>query len=284
MMKKLLLCIIAAAAVFAVSCSGLSAPRKDKGDLVVTFIDVGKGDCILIEHYGQTVMIDTGYEKTSSDVLTFLKNSGVEKLDHLIITHYDKDHVGGAAAIVQAIDVGTVYLPAYEGRGFAFKSFINAVREKNIRAVTITEDTDITIGECVLTIFASDIEYINEKGEEGNDNDCSLVISAVFDKDRYLFAGDLERDGIDSFLAGGRGSFDVVKMPHHGEKEKNSEEFISAVAPKIAVITDSREESAGGKLVKLLEENKCAVYRTAECGTIRITSKGEGRYTADRLG
>ena len=93
----------------------------------ITSIDVGKGDCILIQTGDRndpvTVMIDTGYKETADDVLNYLRKQDINKLDALIITHYHKDHVGGAAAILKGVPVGKVYMPDYEGTKKVYEEF-----------------------------------------------------------------------------------------------------------------------------------------------------------------
>ena len=71
----------------------------EEGCVRVSFIDVGKGDCILLQSGQSAALIDTGYDRTSNGVLSFLRGRGVDRLEFLIITHYDRDHVGGIRAI-----------------------------------------------------------------------------------------------------------------------------------------------------------------------------------------
>ena len=81
----------------------------------VTVVDVGKGDCILVQAGGSSVLIDTGYDATSGKVVSYLREQGVNRLDYLVITHYDRDHVGGLRGVGSAFDIGTVFLPGYRG-------------------------------------------------------------------------------------------------------------------------------------------------------------------------
>ena len=85
-----------------------------KRQLRVDFIDVGKGDCILIRSENHTVMIDTGYKETADDVFDFLDSSGVSEIDALILTHYDKDHIGGAKEVLSRYQVDKIYVPDYD--------------------------------------------------------------------------------------------------------------------------------------------------------------------------
>ena len=114
---------------------------------------------------------------------------------------------------------------------------------------------------------------------EGNDNDMSLVATLAHGRDSYLFAGDLEEEGIRAYLAAGHGSFDVLKMPHHGEYSPGISELLDDVRPKIAAITDSVSDAADKKTLKLLKSAGVRTYRTSVDGTIIIDSDGSGTYS-----
>ena len=247
--------------------------------LKVTIVDVGKGDCILVETDGKYVLIDAGYAETASEVISYFKDLGVERLEYVIITHYDKDHVGGAANIIKAFDIGRIYLPDYDGASKYYTAFKNAVSQYGLDTVRVSEDTVFSVSGAEFTIFPSDIAYVHEVWqEEGNDNDVSLVISLIYGEDSYMFAGDLEVEGVDSYLAKGHGQYDVLKVPHHGIKEKNTDELIEDVKPQIAVITDSEKDKADKKVLKKLNKAGADVYQSSECGTIVITGNGNGEY------
>ena len=99
----------------------------------ITSIDVGKGDCILVQTGAAddpvNVMIDTGYKETAGDVLAYLETHNVQKLDALVISHYHKDHVGGAAAILKGIPVSMVYMPDYEGTRKVYEEMMAVLKD-----------------------------------------------------------------------------------------------------------------------------------------------------------
>ena len=261
MLRKMILLSLAASLGMLSGCGSKSDQRSETdSQLRVTSIDVGKGDCILISKGDKNIMIDTGYEDTADKIISYMKEQGTDKLDYLIVTHYDKDHVGGAAKIAENIPIDKILLPDVEGRSSYYKALMNVISDKQISFTQVSEDISFTLGEVCFKVLASDVEY-ELSGEEWNDNDISLVITAVYKKDSYLFAGDLENDGIKSFLAKDEGSFDVIKMPHHGQKSKKTDELIEAVSPKLAVITDSNDDPAEEKATI---DEKETVYRTTQ--------------------
>lgn len=249
---------------------------QSEAALSVSIIDVGKGDCILAACGGKNILIDAGYEDTADEVEEYLTSHNCSGLEAMVITHYDKDHVGGAAKLAEDLDIAKIYLPDYEGKSTYYNNLMKVIEDKGISASKVSEDVTLSLGSATFTLIASDVEYSDPDGEEGNDNDVSLVISATFGEDSILFAGDIEKDGIKAFLKKHTESYEILKMPHHGKTEKNSDDLLKSVNPDCVIITDSTKDPAEDDLLELLEDKK--VYRTSECGTISISITGSG-YT-----
>lgn len=258
----------------------LETPQTTQmSELTVSFLDVGKGDCIIIENAGKTMMIDAGYDETSEQIMEYLSERGVKRLDWLLITHYDKDHVGGAADLIGEMPVGEVILPPYEGSIKGYKTMLKAIDERGQKVTMVDDDMEVSVGEASCLVLASTVEYEEGKGgEEGNDNDVSLVVKMTYGEDSYLFTGDLEKKGLKAYLARGLGKFDVLKMPHHGEFSGRLDDLLEEADPKVAVITDSKDEPADKKTTDLLEELEIESYCTATDGTVVIRSDGTSRY------
>ncbi len=257
-----------------------TVPAPNENSLKVTFIDVGKGDCILIQKGNSAVLIDTGYDATSTTVLYYLQEHGIEALDCMIITHYDKDHVGGAAYLAENLEIKKILLPGYEGESKFYSSLMDVIAKNGIPAQMITSDLSFALEDINYTVFAPNVGYkAGEDGKEGNDNDCSLVIAVTYLEDSYLFAGDIEKAGIKAFLKAHTGKCDVLKLPHHGSLEKNTEDLLEATEPRIAVITDSTGEPASSDLLVSLKSDGITCYRSSVNGNITVTSKGDGEYS-----
>ena len=263
------------------SLAGRSEWKNATVGIRVSFIDVGKGDCILIQSDESAVLIDTGYEQTAEEVVSYLRAQGVRKIGCIIITHYDRDHIGGIRAIGNAFPVGTVYLPDYVGADKNYRAFAKAVSDLGLPTQKVPELLSMKIGDALLTLYPSPVEYEpNASGGEGNDNDLSLAASLTGGGSSYLFAGDLEDDGMEAFLEGGYGRYDILKVPHHGEKSSCLDELLDEVCPRMAVITDSLDEPADKKTLRQLEKADVDTYRTSVCGTIVVTDNGAGGYSA----
>ena len=247
----------------------------DSGELQAVFFDVGKGDCILLSMGEDNVLLDAGYEETSSEITRQLQARGITSLDAMIITHYDKDHVGGAAQIAQQIPVETIYLPDYEGEADKCGDLLTLIRKKGLESIRVSEQETVAMGQAEMEIIPALVAY--DPAAE-NDNDASLIVTIVYQEDEWLLPGDIEKDAIEIWLADNNRTFDILKMPHHGKKEGNTKELIKNVDPSIAVITDSTAEEANEKVLKQLDKNETEVYRSSVNGTITITGDGSGKY------
>lgn len=264
----LLLCI----ALFLFGCSGKGTePEPDNPGIRVTFFDVGKGDAILIETQEHTMLIDTGYDKTYGVIRRYLTDRNIQKLDYLVLTHFDKDHVGGADRVIKNFGVEEVWQPAYESDGGQYLEYCAAMEKKGMEPFPVTESMQFALDGAEFYVYPP-----QEKAYEEEDNDFSLVISMVYKEKSFLFAGDCEEVRLDELLNQTEFglSHDVLKVPHHGKGEDNSEQFLSAVAPEIAVVTCSEEQPAGDKVCAMLKNLGAEVYLTSD-GTVTCLCDGE---------
>lgn len=253
--------------------SGESGPGD--GELQAVFFDVGKGDCILLTMGEDHILLDAGYDETYQSVAGELKKQGIKALDAMIITHYDKDHVGGAAEIASVIPVDVFYLPDYTGDEDKCGDLIAMIRKKGLESVRVTEKENLSLGQAQVEIDPALIRY---NASEKNDNDASLIVKIFYKEDEWLLPGDIEKNAIEIWLGENTQTFDVLKLPHHGRKEKNTKELIENTDPEIAVITDSAAEEASEKVLKQLEKKEITVYRSSVNGTVTITGNGTGKY------
>lgn len=237
--------------------------------LTVTFFDVGKADAILIQSGESVVMIDTGWHSSGELLLGRLFELGVNSLDMLIITHFDKDHVGGADAILYNLPVGIVLEPGYQKESKQRDQYEDALEASGVSKLAVSQERQETVGALsFLIIPASDDDY-----GENQDNNASLVVRLMFGETGFLFAGDAEDDRLIELISRGSLECDVLKVPHHGRIGGYSEEFFEAVRPSAAVITSSDEEPEDEEVVSLLKSTSAQVYLTRE-GEVQIVCDG----------
>ena len=251
------------------------ADNAAAGDLEAVFFDVGKGDCILFSSGDSHVLLDTGYQETSDEIIDKLQDRDISSLDAMIITHYDKDHVGGAARIADEIPAEIIYLPDYEGEEDKCKDLLRLIQKENLQAVRVSSRQEVKLGQAAIYIDPALVPFDEEKK---NDNDASLLIEVFDGEDSWFLPGDIEEEAISRWLSSASREYDILKVPHHGKKEKSSKELIEAVSPEIAVITDGEERPASEKLIKRLVKNGAEVYSTYSNGTIIVTGDGSGQY------
>ena len=240
-------------------------------EIRVTFFDVGKGDAILIETDGHSVLIDSGYDDTSDTILGYLAKRNVKRLDYMILTHFDKDHVGGADRILEAVEVGEVLQPDYESDAKQYLEYQETMKDKEKQAHLVTQTERFSLDGADFLVYPPQQEDYEEE-----DNDFSLVISMTYGSRSFLFAGDCERERLKELL--GQTEFnlshDVLKIPHHGKKEKNTEEFLRAVSPTIAVFTCPEEMEIEEDISEVLEEMGTLSYMTGQ-GTVTCLCDGD---------
>ena len=246
----------------------------------VTLIDVGKGDCILIRtgsgNDQVTVMVDTGYAETAGEVLKYLSDHGIQKLDAMIISHFHKDHVGGAAGILSEIPVGKVYMPDYEGTRKVYKEMMDLLEKSgSIPYERLKEKKSFSLGGAEYHLYPSRIEF-----DGNNDNDVSMAMTLEYNGHTALFAGDLEKEGVSQFLNNKeipKHYYDILKMPHHGAEEDNTDDLLERLKPGgIVVITDGQDKRAHGVLLDTLENDGFRAFCSADDGTITITADPDG--------
>lgn len=248
-----------------------------EGDVLVHFIDVGQGDCILIDTGEKTVLIDCGDVGSEGTILSYLESCGIRKLDYLVATHPHADHIGGMAAVASALSVGEIVFPPLSDSKIptssVYSALLDVIEEKNIPAYDAQYGENIRIGQgTYLNILAPLHDDFD------NLNDFSLVIQLVHGANKFLFTGDIERASENDLL----NYYDdlnanVLKVAHHGSTSSSMQTFIDAVSPEYAVISVGAGNSYGHprkEVLQRLEKVGAQVLRTDELGTIVFVSDG----------
>ncbi len=236
--------------------------------LTVTFLSVGKADCILLEADGHAAMIDTGNDGDADDILALLSKKGIVSLDFLLLTHMDKDHIGGADAILDQLEIGTVYAPDYVKDNKQYNQYVEALDAAGIVPVNPEGAVTLPFGGGTLTLLPG------AKAEYEQSNDYSILAELQYGDTSFLFAGDAETERLKEYLAGSPRTFDVLKVPHHGRADALSEAFFTVVAPKYAVITCSEKNMPEESVVSFLKSLGAQVHGTA-LGDVILTSDGK---------
>jgi beta-lactamase superfamily II metal-dependent hydrolase len=248
------------------SCHEKQEPAK-AGELKVTFFDVGKADAILLQSETANVVIDCGEKGDGKKISKLLEASDADTIDYLIITHFDKDHVGGAAKLIRGFDVKNVLTPDYDGTVEEYDKYKSALAEKSITPMKLTEDVSFTLDGIDYTVYAPKKTFYGEDDE----NDFSLVTKVVHNKNTLLFTGDAMEQRLDEIMD--IGTCTLLKVPYHGRKLDNITDFLSAVKPKCTVVCTSSSEFSG-KVQDALKKSGAKTYATCFNGDITAVSDG----------
>lgn len=271
-----LLTIVFMSVFFSIGCANTDQKTNKTGSadkeetaqttLTVTALDVGKADAFLLKTTDFTALIDTATEEEGENVVTFLESQGIKTIDLLIITHFDKDHVGGADQVIKAFEVKRVISAVQAKESEDVDEFYNALKKKDLEDEIITQMQEFMADGVRFEIYPPEKESYEKK----ESNNSSLVVRVTVGEKSMLFTGDAQEERIEELLAMDDLQSDVLKMPHHGKLEDNTEALIRHVAPDYAVITSSEDDLEDAEVLSLLEDLGVKVFLTRN-GEITIT-------------
>lgn len=220
----------------------------------VVMIDVGQGDCFLINQpFNQgNILIDTGglasRDVAKNNVVPYLRSIGIKKLDYVFISHEDYDHCGALPSLQQLIPV---------------KNIINSYQDK------------IKIGDVIIEMLTTDKVY-------DNPNDNSLIIKATVNQLNYLFTGDISRQvEKDLYYKYQSLDIDVLKVGHHGSNSSSSEFLFKMISPKVALISCGKNNTYGHPhktVLNHLNAYGIKVIRSDQTGMATIMYYGQKNY------
>lgn len=242
--------------------------------LTVHFLDVGQGDCTLITCGEHAMLIDAGDNNMGTTVEMYLKKQNITKLDYVIGTHPDADHIGGMDVVIYKFDCDTIILPEFEKDTKTYRDVIDTINNKNYKITRPKAGQTYSLGQAQFTIISP---VSDDYGDDANNY--SVGIRLVFGDTSFLLAGDAEEEAEEDMLESGEElKADVYKASHHGSKSSNTEEFMEAVRPEYAVISCGEDNTYGHPHAQTLNTFRSMgikVFRTDEQGAIIIKSDGK---------
>ena len=249
-------------------------------DLLIEMIDVGQGDSLLISKNNKSILIDTGgkikykqeaWKQTNKEssiikntTLPLLKSKGIRKLDYLIITHGDFDHMGEAINLINSFKVKTVIFNC--GRyNYLERELIKVLKKKRIPYYSCIDE---------LNLSQYNLQFLNTK-EYDNENDNSNVIYTELDGYKFMFMGDAgvekEKDILEKYNLS---NIDVLKVGHHGSKTSSSKEFINEINPNYSIISVGKNNRYGHPNKEVLNNlSDSKIYRTDQDGSVMFKIK-----------
>lgn len=197
---------------------------------------------------------------------------GITNIDILVATHPHADHIGGMASVIDAYDIGKIYMPDKQSSSETYKNLLEVIAEKNIPIVEAYADLEFDFGKADCTIVSPD----KEADETANNE--SVVIMLDYCNTEFLFTGDMEKEAEAAVLAAGYDiDVDILKVAHHGSSTGTSEDFLYAASPKYAAISCGQNNNYGHpheETLELLERYALVPLRTDISGDILFISDG----------
>lgn len=251
---------------------------SDNNLLAIHIIDVGQGDCILIQSPSHNVLVDGGDENSFDIIDSYLKNLKIKDIHTIIASHFDSDHIGSLDDIVTNYNVSYVYAPCDNKISDSVNEFIDACNSSNLNINTIYKNDTITIdNELIFNILSP--SYINN--DDSNSN--SIVFEFKFGDKSFLFTGDAtssnEHNIIDSYILD---DVDFLKVSHHGSGSSTSLEFLEEITPDISVISCGYNNSYNHPhkdVIYNLNLVDSSIYRTDTMGDLVFYCDGNTIFT-----
>ncbi|MBZ9572861.1 MBL fold metallo-hydrolase [Patescibacteria group bacterium] len=252
------------------------------GNLRVSFFDVGQGDAIFIETpKGHQILIDGGSGKKVLEKLAWNLPFWDRTLDLVILTHPEKDHLGGLIWVFNRYKVANILWTGVLRETKVFEEWQEKLEKEGARKVIARAGQKIK-AENVQIFILYPLESLEGKFFEASSNDTSVISQVFFGENSFLFTGDIttkiEKELLEKEVDL---SSDVLKVAHHGSKTSTSEEFLEKVTPEIAVISCGKNNPYGHphqQVLRNLEEFAIKVLRTDQDGNIKIVSNGNKFY------
>lgn len=250
-----------------------STPSVEDGTCQFHFVDVGQGDCSMFLTEDACVVIDAGPRGVSFETAAYIAYR-TDKIDYLILTHPDEDHLGGAATLLSALKVENVIMSDAVKDTYSFTRFLDTVELLKINVIKAVAGKQYSAGDMTLTVLAPlgnfDEDY----------NDYSVVTKIEFGDTSAIVTGDAEQGSEHLMIKkyGEKLKTDVLKLAHHGSSTSTGIEFFEVTSPDIAIISCGKDNAYGHphrETIELLNDFGVDYYRTDKEGSIVLISDGK---------
>ncbi len=249
---------------------------KDNENLQIYTFDAGKADCMIIKQKEAIIMIDTGEQDLSEDLLGYLDDNHITKIDYLIITHFDKDHVGSAADVINHVTVDEVFQSTIEKESIYVEKYQSAIENLDLDPTVVQRDITLQVEDMLITLHGPEKRY-----PKNTSNNSSIITEIQYGETNLLLMADAQNDRIKDFLEANDKTYDILKVPYHGHYQKQFRKLVEQIQPKYSIITSSDEETEDTETLTILKENGSKRYLTRN-GEIFMSIDLEGNVKVER--
>ena len=238
------------------------------------YINVDQGDAILIQVNNKNLLIDSGPKSHKKQLVKFLNDLNISKLDYVIATHPHEDHIGNMNTVLNSYKVQSFYAPKVYSYTKSFEQMIDSLKSNNLKINPIKRGCNtINLG------FQTNVEVFSPINDTyDNENNYSPVIKISFGNNSFLFTGDAEKEIEDKLiLLNDDLKADILKVSHHGSSSSTSDSFLNRVSPKYAVISVGKNniyDHPNDTIISKLNTYNIDILRTDIQNNITLISDG----------
>ncbi|WP_144511868.1 MBL fold metallo-hydrolase [Bacillus sp. FJAT-22090] len=244
-----------------------------KKEMSVHFIDVGQGDSILIQSpEGKTMLIDGGPGEAGEEVVDYLEKLGVNKLDYVVGTHPDADHIGGLLSVLNSIQVNNFVDSGKEHTTQTYENMLQLILDMKIPFIVPS------IGDTIPLDSDMKITVLNNGDGADEPNAASIVLKVQYGEVSFLLTGDAEASLEKSMIKRFDLKSTILKAGHHGSATSSTAAFIRAVQPEVTILSYGKNNTYGHPtpvVVTKLKKAHSEIYATAELGDIVVKTDGK---------
>lgn len=240
-----------------------------QGMMKVICFEAGHADSFLLYTDEGVILIDTGEKGFGKKILEYMEKHGLDGIDYMLLTHFDKDHIGGAAKVIRNTRVSTVYTGTFAKDSEEMMNLAAAMNEVDCEREMLMKDISFEIGGMTVEIDTpARMIY-----EDDPSNNSSLIIRVTHGQNVFLFMADAQNTRIREYLETKPAKCDVLKVPYHGIFQGALPELVTAVKPSYAIITSDKKEKEDAETCDLFKDRGIDIYKTRK-GEIEILSDG----------
>lgn len=252
----------------------LNSYKVNPNLMYVHYINVDQGDAILIQVNNKNLLIDSGPKNHKKQLVKFLTDLNISKLDYVIATHPHEDHIGNMNTVLNSYKVQSFYAPKVYSYTKSFEQMIDSLKSNNLKINPIKRGCNtINLG------FQTNVEVFSPINDTyDNENNYSPVIKISFGNNSFLFTGDAEKEIEDKLiLLNDDLKADILKVSHHGSSSSTSDSFLNRVSPKYAIISVGKNniyDHPNDTIISKLNTYKINILRTDIQNNITLISDG----------